>query len=271
MAEVDLKKESGTPGGHKLRLLREKNRFTQLAVEIEAELGSGYLQRVEAGKVLRPERETLERILAALAAGYSERREILEVFGYTVKTPLPDGREVRAALELCHGELHDINFPAYVLDCAHTLLGYNRYVPHLLGSRSRVEGLIGRSILQAWFDPASGLPGLLDKPDEFFAINIRALKGEMRLFGHEDWYADLLKELRQLPLFEKFWTQAADTLNYAVAARPLIQIGLKPPGSGLLHFRLSSEPFIRDARFRLIYFLPADEAALQQCAAWSQL
>ena len=266
-----MKNESGTPGGHKLRLLREKNHFTQLAVETEAELGSGYLQRVEAGKVLRPERETLERILAALEAGYSERREILEVFGYTVKTPLPDSREVRWALELCHGELHDITVPAYILDCAHRLLGYNRYVPPLLGSKSRVEGLVGRSMLKAWFDPASGLPGLLEKPDEFFTINIRALKGEMRLFGHEDWYADLLKELRQLPFFDQFWTQANNSVSYAVAARPLVQIGLKPPGCGVLHFRLSSEPFIRDARFRLVYFLPADEAALQQCAAWSAL
>jgi hypothetical protein len=40
----------GTPGGSKLRGLRERARRTQLWVELEAELGAGYLQRVESGR-----------------------------------------------------------------------------------------------------------------------------------------------------------------------------------------------------------------------------
>jgi hypothetical protein len=40
-------------------------------------------------------------------------------------------------------------------------------------------------------------------------------------------------------------------------------------GVGRLEFRLVAEPFIRDARFRLIYFVPADPATMRQCAAWA--
>jgi transcriptional regulator with XRE-family HTH domain len=58
----------GTPGGAKLRALRERRGKTQLWVEFEAELGTGYLQRVESGKVAQPERPTLERVLNALGA-----------------------------------------------------------------------------------------------------------------------------------------------------------------------------------------------------------
>ena len=42
---------AGTPGGARLRALREQAGKAQLWVEAEAELGTGYLQRVESGKV----------------------------------------------------------------------------------------------------------------------------------------------------------------------------------------------------------------------------
>jgi hypothetical protein len=31
-----------------------------------------------------------------------------------------------------------------------------------------------------------------------------------------------------------------------------------------MHFRLTSEPFAQDRRFRVIYYLPADPATMQQ-------
>ena len=49
---------AGTPGGERLRALREAAGRTQLWVELEAELGTGYLQRVESGKVAQPVRAT---------------------------------------------------------------------------------------------------------------------------------------------------------------------------------------------------------------------
>jgi transcriptional regulator with XRE-family HTH domain len=50
--------------------LREAKGKTQLWVELEAELGTGYLQRVESGRVALPGHAMLERILAALRASY---------------------------------------------------------------------------------------------------------------------------------------------------------------------------------------------------------
>src|SRR5215468_5787831 len=95
----------GTPGGNRLRALREYAGRTQLDVELDADLGSGYLQRVESGKVQQPERETLERILAALGTRYTQRRDILELFGYIVDAPLPTEDEIQWAVGLCRSEL----------------------------------------------------------------------------------------------------------------------------------------------------------------------
>ncbi len=143
---------SGTPGGARLRALREWAGRTQLWVEAEAELGTGYLQRVESGKVAQPGRATLERILAALEARYSERREVLELFGYAVATPPPTEEEIAWARAVCRRELHEVAFPAYVLDCMHRLIAWNRHVPRLLGvapDDPTLGRLAGRSPLAA--------------------------------------------------------------------------------------------------------------------------
>lgn len=142
----------GTPGDTKLRALRERAGQTQLQVELEAELGTGYLQRIESGRVTQPVRATLERILTALDTGYSERREVLECFGYTVVTMLPNESEMAWACTVCQRELHDVPFLAYVLDCRHHLIAWNGYVPFLFGvapSDVTLGGLAHQSLLEA--------------------------------------------------------------------------------------------------------------------------
>jgi transcriptional regulator with XRE-family HTH domain len=129
-----------TPGGNRLRTLREYRGRTQLDVELEAHLGIGYLQRLEAGKVQQPERETLERILAALGARYTERRDILELFGYVVDAPLPTEDDIQWAIAVCQAEIDSAVFPVYLLDCAHRLLSWNLFIPMLF----KMEGLQNR-------------------------------------------------------------------------------------------------------------------------------
>lgn len=263
---------SRTPGGARLRAVREAVGKTQLWVEVEADLGTGYVQRVEAGKVVQPERVTLERILAALEARYSERREVLELFGYTVTTTPPTGEEVAWAQEVCRQPLRELPFPAYVLDCTHRLVAWNRYVPLLFGiapADPSLGGLAGKSLLAAWFDAASPLAPLVAEPDQFFPANIRALRYEMQQFRTEPWYTGVLARLDALPRFRRYWALAEQEPAPVSAARALVPVRLAVPGVGLLLFRLASEPFVRDARFRMIDYFPADPATMRQCAAWA--
>jgi transcriptional regulator with XRE-family HTH domain len=260
-----------TPGGIRLRALREQAGKTQLAVELEADLGSGYWQRIESGKVAHPQRQTLEHILAALGARYGERRDVLELFGYRVATPPPTDEEIDWACALGHGELHSVVFPAYVLDCAHRLLAWNRYVPRLFGIAPQAMARWARAcLLELWLDPRHGLAPLVDNPDAFFPAMLRALWHEMQPFRHEAWCAELIARLRQeLPLFKRYWAVVEHAGVPAVAARPVVPMRLEVPQVGSLQFRLSAEHFTRDARFRIVYYLPADARTMQQCAVWA--
>jgi transcriptional regulator with XRE-family HTH domain len=261
---------TGTSGGNRLRALREASGKTQLTVELDASLGSGYLQRVESGKVERPERETLERILAALGARYTERRDILEMFGYVVDTPLPDDAEIEWAIHACQPELHDVAFPAYLLDCAHRLLAWNPLASRLFNTDVEAR-LTHMSMLKVLFDPGHGIAPLIHNPAEFYPASIRALRYQMQVFHGEPWYTELIEDLLEhVPNFRRYWLSTESDRIYPTAARPLTPIEFKLPSVGLLKFWLTSESFVQDRRFRVMYYLPADAATIQQCAAWSE-
>ena len=263
----------GTPGGARLRAVREQAGRSQLWVEAEADLGTGYLQRVESGRVAQPGRATVEKILDALDARYSERRDVLELFGYLVATPLPTPDEIAWARESCQHELHDVPFPAYVLDCYTRLIAWNWFVPCLLGradGAAILDGLVGRSLLASWCDPGSLFGALLVEPDVFLPVLVRALRFEIEQYRHEPWVVEMLAQLQaELPRFRHHWEQVASAPAPISAARTLVPLRLNVPGTGSLQFRLVAEPFVRDTRFRLIYFLPADPVTMRQCASWA--
>lgn len=265
--------QPGTPGGAKLRAVREQAGRSQLWVEAEADLGTGYLQRVESGRVAQPGRATVERILDALGARYSERRDTLELFGYLVATPLPTPDEIAWAGQSCQHELHDVPFPAYVLDCFTRLIAWNRFVPRLLGragAETILDGLVGRSLLASWFDPDSLFGALLVEPEAFLPALARALRFEIEQYRHEPWVVEMLAQLQaELPRFRQVWEHAASAPTPISAARILVPLRLNVRGVGILQFRLVSEPFVRDTRFRLIYYVPADPPTMCQCAAWA--
>ncbi|MGI8552410.1 MAG: helix-turn-helix domain-containing protein [Dehalococcoidia bacterium] len=258
-----------TTGSLRLRQLRRQAGKTQLWVEAEAELGSGYLQRLESGNVAQPERPTLSRILAALETRYSEQREVLELFGYSMATPPPAGDDIVWAGIICRRDLDEVAFPAYVLDCMHRLIAWNRHFAQFMAvppDDPLLRRLEGHSLLAPWFDPDSPLAKLVAEPETFLPALIRALRYEHQQFRTEQWYAVLLAQLIQdLPCFRHYWTMVQQEPSPASAARARVPVRLIVPGAGILQFRLSAEPFVRDARFRLIYYLPADPATMRWC------
>lgn len=267
---TEVRTTTSTPGGIRLRALREYMGQTQLNVELDASLGIGYLQRVESGKVKIPERDTLERILSALKAGYTERRDILELFGYRIDTPLPSDAEIEAAIARCWRELEDAVFPAYLLDCGHRLLAWNPLftrmydLPKLAKMTPQGER---QSMIHALFTPGSGVFDHIANADAFIPAQVRAFRYEMRHFRAEAWHELLIENVMTAsPLFAKHWTQAlAEPAADMIAARPLIPLELDVPKIGRLRFRITSEPFAQDRRFRVIYYIPADAATIQAC------
>lgn len=100
---------------------------------------------------------------------------MLELFGYVVDAPIPDETEIQWAIRVCQAELDYAVFPAYLLDCAHRLLAWNRLVPRLF--RPVLGYTAGRlSMMRLIFDPAYQVTGRIANPEAFFPAQIRALR-----------------------------------------------------------------------------------------------
>lgn len=264
---MNYHKAMDTPGGTRLRAIRAACDKTQLDVELDASLGIGYLQRLELGKVQHPERETLERILAALGASFVERREVLGLFGYAVAMSRPNESETRWAIDVFRSELKQETIPAYLLDCSHRLLAWNSPVCKLFGAVpiDLNDVLMPRLI----FDPGYGIASSVLNGETFFSAQVRILQFERQRCGDDTWYKGFVNEMRQYQTFDEYWTQHDSAGRAQVPMRPVAELKL-PVGPGVAHFRLISESFAQDPRFRVIYYLPADSATIRQCVEWQR-
>jgi len=261
----------GTPGGERRRERRKAAGRTQIWAE--ADLGTGYLRRLKSGKVVRPVAATLERIMAALEARFSERRDVLERFGCTLATPLPAPRDIAWAREESRRNLDEVAPPAYVLDWSHRLVAWNRRLPRLLGIGSDdplLNALTRRSMIALWFDPASPLAPLVAEPEVFLPAITRAMRVEIQRFRTEARAAELIaSHTAGIPRFRAIWEAVQSAPATASAERALVPVRHRVPDAGLLSVHLSSEPFARDARCRVISFFPAEPRTMRQCAAWA--
>jgi len=114
--------QQSSAGGPKLRALRSHVGKTMAELEALCGIGISHLHRIEAGRIKKPDYETLDLILEALNASFLNRREVLEAFGYKAPYQLPTAEEIEQAREMCAHELHDVTHPVYLMDDGHRLL-----------------------------------------------------------------------------------------------------------------------------------------------------
>jgi hypothetical protein len=132
------------------------------------------------------------------------------------------------------------------------------------------DQLTERSFLGAWFDPSAPLLPLLMDSAEFLPALIRTFRHEMRPYRNEPWFSAHLDELWRLKLFQTNWHVVTHELEPVGAVRALVPVQVQVPGEGELQFRLSGEPFTRDARFRIIYYFPTTAETIETCERWAE-
>lgn len=269
-----MSQKDKAPGWKRLEAIRKQAGLPQYKVELDAGIGIGNLGKYESGE-RNPERHTLERILDALDAKFTDRVEVLERFGYTMNTPPPTAEEVAWAVAICKPVMDELSFPVYMLDMQGFVLYWNYYMPKMLGMReTQMETVFHRerlTLYQAFFHSGVRLANLMNHPDAFLSHTIRVLRQdwEWGSFLEEDWCQELLKATStKYPEFKKYWDMAADHPVADLPARPLANLQVKSPIMGNVEFRVARETMNRDKRFRVIYLIPADAATLEQCQKW---
>jgi transcriptional regulator with XRE-family HTH domain len=257
-------------GGQYIRRLRMQSMRSQAELEFAAGLGDNYLKRIELGQVARPQRDTLERILDALQPSYAERRNVLELYGYAVQHPLPTQTEIAQAQTIFRQSVADSPIPVQLLDCALRLIDWNGLLARLAGRTPddpAMRALAGRMITHVLYDPQFGIRQRLQNFAEWSGHMLPVLIHELQPYLQEAWAHDVLEELRRsAPGLDTLLNRSEELRP--IPARPLRTIIFTGPNGAALPFRIASESFTNDTRFRVIYYFPADDVALAQCRAW---
>lgn len=269
-----MSENTTSPGGKRLAVLRKQTGLAQHKVEYISGIGIGNLGKYEAGE-RTPTKGTVERILDALDAKFTDRVEVLERFGYTMNTPPPTEEEVAWAVSKCQPVMDQLPFPAYMLDMQGFVPYWNYYLPKMLGMReTQMKTVFYRerlTLYQAFFHSGVRLADLMNHSEAFLSHTIRVLRQdwEWGSFLEEAWCQELLKATStKYPEFKKYWDMAADHPVADLPARPLANLQVKSPIMGNVEFRIARETMNRDKRFRVIYLIPADAATLEQCEKW---
>ena len=269
---------SVTSGGERLRRLRNRCGLTQQVVADRISFeGEGpdkpAISRIETGYNRSPERATLQRIVDAIwEARFSERREIIDCFGYLVDLPLPSEDDVTWARETCQPLLDQYPFPAYLLDCAEHIRAWNHQCLRTLGARE--DSMLFRQalenpIFEAFYDKKINLSEFLINIEEFRLFNLRIVKQVLTPYAEEEWCAKLVEDARRkYDDFAADWRKVSELetgVFEEIAARPLMTFQWRHPHSKTkrLTFRLATEHLTRDTRFRVYYYLPTDRDTLE--------
>src|SRR4051794_13579844 len=114
------------------------------------------------------------------------------------------------------------------------------------------------------FDPSLGVTSSVVNAEAFFFTEIRILQYERQRRADETWYSDLIDEMRQYEMFDKYWLRLDKRGHEHIPMRPVAHLQLEN-SQGPTHFRLVCETFAHDPRFRLIYCIPADSVTVGKC------
>ncbi len=245
---------------------RLKKRLSQYDVSLK--LGwsdTSRLSKIEQGRVSKPKRETINRLIDALELEEYEKGDFLYTGGY-----LPTDEEIEMALSLVKTRIDGWQYPAYLMDFSWRLLYCN--IPNLQAINFGNEALefvntSKTSILEYSVMPEDQFPCVVEKGDDenslkpFAVAQIASFKTENHRFQNEDWYKKLVKKLMTYETFKKLWPTISNTnyqkklQDYEFKRTTFIRNGK----SVVLNFHMYTSKIINFPQLQIVLYHPADE------------
>ncbi len=257
---------SATLGGL-IKDLRLQKNISQL--EIAFALGwkePSRLSRIEQGRVSRPPREILDRLMEALRLSEDEKNQLLVVGTY-----LPTLDEVEEVRKKIKPIVESWPYPAACLDYIWRIIYTNQKMYKACGISPKEQQQIEEKlpwVFEEVFKSSYSLnkAETADKIEERKQYLIRVLthfQYEQRMRTREKWYQDLVRRMMDNELFRELWPRAQrqmsnkpDVLNFGYKE-------VKSDIETLLKFYFFSVPVFRDPRFSVELYVPKDIETFQ--------
>lgn len=243
---------------------RIKKRLSQL--EVSLRIGwkeTSRLSKIEQGRVGKPTRETIDKIIEALELTGSEKGEFLLVGGY-----LPTEEEILEIRKKTQELLNDWPYPATILDLSWRVIDENKATEHIYQlDKVFINRIMNEHmrVLDILFDPHLVQNKVLKSKDKenwhMFLHHVTAhFKFEQRNRSKEKWYINFVKEMLSNKLFYKIWLQTKiDDMPKVIIGKFATKSILNPQDpKKMLSFYLFVVPVIEDPRFEMELLVPMD-------------
>lgn len=249
---------------------RIKKRLSQF--EVSLRIGwkdTSRLSKIEQGRVGKPTRETIEKIIKALELNEQEKGQLLYAGSY-----VPTDDEVEKIIKKVKAKIDNWHYPAYLLDFSWRMLYVNDIATQVFILPKDWKTIVRESkpnILEAPFSKDI-LKATIEKGDDeselkpFAIAHIATFKAVNQRFQNESWYKKLIKSLMKYKEFRRLWSTVGPTsyekfLRYEYKKITGIYNGKKRT----LKFHMFVVNILSDPRFDLIFYTPADRDTDEYC------
>lgn len=247
---------------------RIKKRLSQL--EVSLRIGwqdTSRLSKIEQGRVGKPTRGTIEKIIKALELNAQEKGEFLFTGGY-----LPTDSEIKQAIAEVTDKIDNWFYPAYLMDFSFRWLYTNLYTIETAGYPPKFKEVVIENrpnFLEFPFLPKEQfnieiLKGEdIDHLKTFQIAQIAAFKTENLHYQNESWYKSLIKSLMKYEDFRKLWPEISlkDYHKKLFDYEYKRMVGEYNGKRQSLDFHLQTAKLITDPRFQIVLYYPANKEA----------
>lgn len=259
---------------------RLRKRLSQLEVSISMGWSdSTRLSKIEQGRVGKPNRNTVEKIMDSLNLTDQERGEFLLVGGY-----VPTDVEIRKAIKEIRPMIDRWPYPAYVLDFTWRLVYINNLGLHLFGLGPSWKNKIRKTyvnVLSFPFLPKNEFPVYIEQGEDrnnltsFATAQIAAFKKDNHLFQGESWYNKLTAQLMKYPEFRRVWPSIDERQHfkykkmyeYEYKRITSVQRGKRK----VFEFHVFLTKMYDEPRFMGVMYIPANKEAEKFCKLLSNI
>lgn len=252
---------------------RIKKRLSQL--EVSLRIGwkeTSRLSKIEQGRVGKPTRETIEKIIKALDLTEQEKGEFLLIGGY-----LPTDEEIKKTIKKVKEKIDNWPYPAYLMDFSFRGLYLNNNALKVINYPPDFKEVIKKikpNFLEFPFLPKEQFSIEVSKGEDennlkpFKIAQIASFKSENIRYQNESWYKKLIQYLLKYEDFRKLWPKVSleqyhkKLFDYEYKKMTGIYNGKKQT----LYFHLQTAKLITDPRFQIVLYYPADNQTAQSRA-----
>lgn len=249
---------------------RIKKRLSQF--EVSLRIGwkdASRLSKIEQGRVGKPTRETIEKIIKALEINEQEKGQLLYAGSY-----LPTDEEIENMIKKLKNKIDSWNYPAYLLDFSWRMLYTNDITTEVFILPENWKTIVSKSkpnILEAPF-AKDMLKATIEKGDDkvrikpFAVAHIATFKAVNHRFQNETWHKKLVQSLMKYQEFRKLWATVEPNAYDKFLRYEYKKVTGTYEGKKLtLSLHMFVVNVITDPRFDLIFYTPADRDTDDYC------